>query len=123
MPTLALRNDRLFATCLPMTKCIAAKCWCANIGSKIDLPAPRPVQDVDITAIQEWFQLNGLPLIGQETVHKAVDLRAHEHSFHPVRDYLDSLQWDSKPRVETWRRSSRGGTGIRRDQRAPERGW
>jgi predicted P-loop ATPase len=46
--------------------------------------------------------LNGLLIIGQDTVHKAVDLRAHERSFHPVRDYLNSLRWDGKPRGDTW---------------------
>jgi hypothetical protein len=24
------------------------------------------------------------------------------NAFHPVKDYLDSLVWDSKPRIETW---------------------
>jgi hypothetical protein len=27
---------------------------------------------------------------------------AHLNGFHPVRDYLDSLQWDGKPRVDRW---------------------
>jgi hypothetical protein len=66
------------------------------------LPLPRPVQDVDATAFQEWLQLNGLPLIGEMVVHKAIDYRAHENRFHPVRDYLDGLQWDGQPRVEQW---------------------
>lgn len=26
----------------------------------------------------------------------------HEDSFHPVRDYLDSLQWDGKLRLDSW---------------------
>jgi predicted P-loop ATPase len=73
-----------------------------EIGGKSDLARLRPVQDVDVTALQEWFQLSGLPLIGPETVHKAVELRAREHSFHPVRDYLNGLCWDLKPRVEAW---------------------
>jgi predicted P-loop ATPase len=73
-----------------------------KIGSQVDLPTPKPVEDVDATAIQEWVQLNGLPLIGQDIVHKAIDLRAHEHRFHPVRDYLNGLQWDGSPRVEQW---------------------
>ena len=27
---------------------------------------------------------------------------ARKNSFHPIRDYLDGLQWDSKPRLDKW---------------------
>ena len=27
---------------------------------------------------------------------------AHQKEFHPVRDYLASLEWDGKPRLDTW---------------------
>ena len=27
---------------------------------------------------------------------------AHLNGFHPVRDYLDGLQWDGKPQIDTW---------------------
>jgi predicted P-loop ATPase len=27
---------------------------------------------------------------------------AHEKKFHPVKDYLDSLEWDGQPRVDEW---------------------
>ena len=30
----------------------------------------------------------------------AVDMVAHENAFHPVRDYLESVEWDGTPRVE-----------------------
>ncbi len=31
----------------------------------------------------------------------AVDMAAHQNAFHPVRDYLMSLEWDGIPRIET----------------------
>jgi predicted P-loop ATPase len=63
---------------------------------------PRPVQDTDVGMVQEWLQRNELRRIGRDVVHQAVDMRAYEQSFHPVRDYLNSLQWDGRPRLATW---------------------
>jgi predicted P-loop ATPase len=31
-----------------------------------------------------------------------VEVRGRECAFHPVRDYLQALQWDGKARVENW---------------------
>jgi predicted P-loop ATPase len=62
----------------------------------------RPVSDTDVSAMQEWMQLAGLPRIGKDTAHQAVDLAAQEKAFHPVRDYLNSLEWDGKDRLSIW---------------------
>lgn len=40
---------------------------------------------------------------------------AHEHAFHPVRDYLDSLVWDKKPRINTWLRDYGGAIDTEND--------
>ncbi len=64
--------------------------------------APRPVRDEDVTAVQEWLQLAGLTSVTKDTVHSAVDLRAGEQKFHPVRDYLNCLRWDGKSRLSGW---------------------
>jgi predicted P-loop ATPase len=62
----------------------------------------RPVTDADVTAVQAHLQWFGLRRLGKNTTHEAVDKRSREHSFHPVRDYLNSLRWDGKGRLDTW---------------------
>jgi hypothetical protein len=62
----------------------------------------RPVTDVDVGELQEWLQIAGLRRVGKDTAHQAVDMRAHERSFHPVRDYIASLTWDQRPRLGSW---------------------
>jgi predicted P-loop ATPase len=59
----------------------------------------HPVTDVEVTALQEQLQLAGLSHVPKDTVHQAVDLRARECAFHPVRDYLEGLEWDGKERL------------------------
>jgi len=63
---------------------------------------PRPVRDADVTALQELLQASGLEKVGKDTVHQAVDLRAHERAFHPIRIYLEALEWDGASRLTNW---------------------
>jgi predicted P-loop ATPase len=62
----------------------------------------RPVTDDDITILTEFLQKAGLNRISRDTVRDAVNARARENAFHPVREYLDGLTWDGKPRVRVW---------------------
>jgi hypothetical protein len=39
---------------------------------------------------------------GKDLLRTALSDAARVNSFHPVRDYLDGLQWDGKPRIDTW---------------------
>ena len=60
---------------------------------------PRPVSDVDVGLVQEKLQHLGLKRLSKDTAHQAVDVVAHDHPFHPVRDYLNGLTWDGKRRL------------------------
>ncbi len=60
---------------------------------------PRPAIDEDTSALQHWLQGYGLRNVGRDVVHEAINLRAGEQSFHPVRDRLDGLRWDRKRRL------------------------
>jgi predicted P-loop ATPase len=61
----------------------------------------RPLTDVDVGIVQERLQHLGLNPIAKDVVHQAVDMRAHGCRFHPVRDYLNSLQWDGTSRISS----------------------
>ncbi len=63
---------------------------------------PRPITDADVGLIQRRLQELGLRRVSRETVYQAIEIVAREHAFHPVRDYLNALQWDGKPRLATW---------------------
>jgi predicted P-loop ATPase len=63
---------------------------------------PRSIRDVDVALLQKWMQRAGMRHMGKEAVHQAVDLVAQEHAFHPVRDYLNGVAWDSASRIDTW---------------------
>ena len=60
---------------------------------------PRPVTDVDVGIVQDRLQHLGLKRLSKDVAHQAVDVCAHEHRFHPVKDYFDGLQWDGTKRL------------------------
>jgi Virulence-associated protein E/Bifunctional DNA primase/polymerase, N-terminal len=63
---------------------------------------PRPVTDIHVGFVQEYLQLAGLARLGKDTMHQAIDQRAAELVFHPVRQYLESIKWDGKKRLHNW---------------------
>ena len=72
-------------------------------GSRsVALAAPRPLEDADVTAAQEWLQRHDVRRISRDVMHQAIDLAAKEHRFHPVQDYLNGLRWDGVPRLDMW---------------------
>ena len=47
------------------------------------------------------MQRNGI-LVNSRLTAEAVQTVAREHSFHPIRDYLNSLEWDGRDRTGAW---------------------
>ena len=99
---LALRSDPDLRDALGFDEMLRAPVLMRPLFAK-DLDfIVRPVTDADVAAIQEFLQWKGLRRLGRDTVHQAVEARAHECSFHPVRDYLEGLRWDGRERLRPW---------------------
>lgn len=56
--------------------------------------------DADDAALRYYLE-KVYGLSGKDKIFDAVNVVAMQHSFHPVRDYLDACAWDGVPRVET----------------------
>ncbi len=64
--------------------------------------APREWGDEDDIQTAAWMQSELGLLVNSEIARQAVATVAHEHPFHPVRDYLSGLTWDGRPRLDEW---------------------
>jgi predicted P-loop ATPase len=73
---------------------------------------PRPLTDQDVTDIQKYLQHAGLDRIAREPIRDAVAAYARDHGYHPVRDYLETLQWDGQQRVGAWLTTKFGATAT-----------
>lgn len=60
-----------------------------------------PWSDTDDIRLAEWFQ-HRYVMVSPLIASQAVQAVAVEHPFHPVKQYLDSLEWDRSPRIDTW---------------------
>ena len=61
---------------------------------------PRIWGETDDSGIRDYLEKN-YKLSSKDKIFDALNLVAQEHAFHPIRDYLDSCEWDGVPRVET----------------------
>jgi predicted P-loop ATPase len=62
-----------------------------------------------------WLQQNGIS-VNVATTAQAVETVARDRQFHPVLDYLDSLQHDGKARAEGWLTTYMGAEPTRYNQ-------
>jgi predicted P-loop ATPase len=78
--------------------------------------------DFDDTKLEEWFQRHRLYVESSKKAGEAAQAIAHENSFHPVLDYLDTLKWDGTARLDTWLTDH---LGVKNDEytRAVGRCW
>ena len=59
--------------------------------------------DNDAVLMKQWMDSNRRPVTAAVGImHEAVVVASHEHRYHPLRDWFESLVWDGKPRIDRW---------------------
>jgi putative DNA primase/helicase len=74
--------------------------WCPD--DRVKGQKPGSWTDDDTRRLKAWFERRYELCIPTNVVEEAISLVAHKHIIHPVRDWLDSLKWDRKPRLDKW---------------------
>jgi hypothetical protein len=59
-------------------------------------------QDTDDINTAIWLEEHYDLIPSTQKVNDVIKIIAESHKFHPVRDYLTSLKWNGKPRVDRW---------------------
>lgn len=58
--------------------------------------------DIDTSRTVVWLSLVYGMTPGNDVVDRAVDVVARANAFHPVRDWIGSLEWDGTERIKHW---------------------
>ena len=64
-------------------------------------PQDRVWSPLDDVLAANWLQHNGI-MVGLYTAQMAIEAVAQDAPYHPIRDHLNGLQWDGRPRISTW---------------------
>lgn len=96
----ALREDPAIKDCFALDEMLRTIMMMKAIPGMAPFQQPRGATDTDISKLQEYLQLAGLTRMSKDTVHQAADLRGAELSYHPIKKYLQSLEWDGHERVD-----------------------
>jgi predicted P-loop ATPase len=71
-------------------------------AAKIPGPYPRPWATEDVALIQSYLQRLWCPRFSRAAVEDAMVVTASMKQFHPITDWLATLKWDRKPRLDFW---------------------
>lgn len=76
----------------------------ASFADAISAKGPYPRLRVanDIALVQGYLQRALDIRLSEQVTEQAANVAADQHGFHPVRDWLNALVWDSKPRLAKW---------------------
>lgn len=71
-------------------------------GADVLTPPIGALSDCHTVYLQQWIAHTHGITIGRESLWQALRAVAMIHDVHPVRDWIESIEWDGEPRVNKW---------------------
>lgn len=63
------------------------------------IPAPEPIRNVDYSGLRVYIEtIYGI--VNGSKIEDALSLNFEKNSYHPIKQYIKSLEWDGTPRVD-----------------------
>lgn len=60
----------------------------------------EPIKDVDYAGIRNYIEC-AYKIVSNQKIDDVVSLQFEKNKYHPIRNYINSLVWDGKPRINT----------------------
>lgn len=60
----------------------------------------EPMRDVDYSGVRNYIECV-YGIVSSQKIDDAIAIDVEKHSFHPICEYISSLEWDKKPRIDT----------------------
>ncbi|MBS1988739.1 hypothetical protein JST56_07175 [Candidatus Dependentiae bacterium] len=97
---LILENDGVLKGKLALNTFEQREVFLKNLPWRKITPVTKYMTDKDDAGIRHYIE-TAYSVSGIQKVKDAIDMVMMRNSFHPVRDYLDGLQWDGLHRLDT----------------------
>ena len=98
-----INNCMIVFQCDPLLKGIIRK---NELSGKIDIVgnpgwkrSSVSLTDTDVYQVQ-WYLEKNYGLKHDRNINKAMNMVANDNKYHPIKEYLERLAWDGKPRID-----------------------
>lgn len=71
-------------------------------GAEMLTPQLGPIAETNTVYVQQWIAHTHKCTIGREALWQSIKTVATTQDIHPVREWLDCIEWDGKQRVKSW---------------------
>jgi len=96
---LIIQNDRFLKGAFKLNMFDAKRYILKSVPWR-KIEAEEPMRDVDYSGVRNYIECV-YGIVSSQKIDDALALDVEKHSFHPIRDYINSLEWDGTPRVDT----------------------